>query len=466
MHNHHQLTNMTGTPTRPLHILAGILVLLGMATVAGAQPTAFTYQGQLKDGGSPASGSFDMVFRLFDSDLKGNQVGADVPLSGVSVAAGLFTAQVDFGAVFTGGPLWLEVQVSGDILSPRQSLTSTPYAQRASDAQTCVTAQSSSTANYAYGPWVPSGADLYYNDGNVGIGTSTPTAKLEIVGTPGVDGIKFPDGTLQLSASAGGAGPWGSNGADIYYNAGKVGIGTNTPSSPLDIQAIGDGAEVLRLSTERPWVFRQSATGSVTRLQLKPLSGLKNFDITANLGGPCATFFADDTNPAVGIGTNLPQSRLDVAATGAGAQLLRLSTERPWIFRQTLTGPSTGLELYSTSGQKQFQITAVSGTPVATFVADDAAPQLIVNGTTRTKVLQIMGADMAEKFPISDGKAEPGTVMEIDPDHAGKLRISRGAYNPRVAGVVSGAGDIPVGVILGNLPGQDDAPSIALSGRV
>jgi hypothetical protein len=39
-------------------------------------------------------------------------------------------------------------------------------------------------------------------DGNVGIGTITPTAKLEIGGTAGVDGIKFPDGTLQTTAAA------------------------------------------------------------------------------------------------------------------------------------------------------------------------------------------------------------------------------------------------------------------------
>lgn len=42
--------------------------------------------------------------------------------------------------------------------------------------------------------------------GLVGIGTDTPTAKLEISGTAGVDGIKFPDGTTQTTAAAGGSG--------------------------------------------------------------------------------------------------------------------------------------------------------------------------------------------------------------------------------------------------------------------
>ncbi len=47
------------------------------------------------------------------------------------------------------------------------------------------------------------GASSYaatFTGGNVGVGTTTPTAKLTIGGTPGVDGIMFPDGTLQTTA--------------------------------------------------------------------------------------------------------------------------------------------------------------------------------------------------------------------------------------------------------------------------
>lgn len=42
---------------------------------------------------------------------------------------------------------------------------------------------------------------LQPTSGNVGIG-ATPTAKLHVGGTPGVDGIKFPDGTLQTTAAS------------------------------------------------------------------------------------------------------------------------------------------------------------------------------------------------------------------------------------------------------------------------
>jgi hypothetical protein len=57
-------------------------------------------------------------------------------------------------------------------------------------------------------------------------------------------------------------------------------------------------------------------------------------------------------------------------------------------------------------------------------------------------------------------------VVAIDPQNAGKLCLARGAYNPCVAGVVSGANNFSAGAVLGNLPGHEDAPPVALSGRV
>ncbi len=79
--------------------------------------------------------------------------------------------------------------------------------------------------------------------------------------------------------------------------------------------------------------------------------------------------------------------------------------------------------------------------------------------------MQITGADVAEKFPVSE-EVEPGMVVTIDTENQGQLCLSRGAYNRCVAGVVSGANSLPTGAILGNLPGHEDAVPIALNGRV
>ncbi len=115
-------------------IAAGLWLML-----AGAQPvgTAFTYQGELKHGGTVAEGPYDFHFELFDAG--GLLIGGPLILDDVAVAAGVFTVELDFGAgPFTGNEVWLAIAVregasSGvfvDLL-PRQKITAVPYALQA-----------------------------------------------------------------------------------------------------------------------------------------------------------------------------------------------------------------------------------------------------------------------------------------------------------------------------------------------
>ena len=124
-----------------LILVVGVTLLL--MTIARANVgTTFTYQGQLLDGGGVVEGSCDFQFSLYDAVTDGGQVGSTVTETNVSVADGLFTVELDFGAnAFTGDPRWLELAVrcpagggAYDALSPRQPLTPTPYAVYATHA--------------------------------------------------------------------------------------------------------------------------------------------------------------------------------------------------------------------------------------------------------------------------------------------------------------------------------------------
>ena len=116
----------------------------GQATARPAAPvgSAFTYQGRLAMDGTPATGNYHFRFRLFDAVTGGNQVGNTFTADNVSVADGLFSVQLDFGAgAFDGEARWLEVAVrEGDTdgaytpLADRQRLTPTPYALHATEA--------------------------------------------------------------------------------------------------------------------------------------------------------------------------------------------------------------------------------------------------------------------------------------------------------------------------------------------
>ncbi|MDQ7029822.1 MAG: hypothetical protein Q9O62_08615 [Ardenticatenia bacterium] len=104
--------------------------------IAAPVGTAFTYQGRLTDGGSPANGAYDFQFKLYDAATGGSQVGSTVTKDDVAVSDGLFTVDLDFGSgAFDGNARWLEIGVrpggstgAYTTLSPRQALTATPYA--------------------------------------------------------------------------------------------------------------------------------------------------------------------------------------------------------------------------------------------------------------------------------------------------------------------------------------------------
>ena len=77
----------------------------------------------------------------------------------------------------------------------------------------------------------------------------------------------------------------------------------------------------------------------------------------------------------------------------------------------------------------------------------------------------LVNQDCAEDFEISGTELiEPGTVMVIDRD--GALQISEYSYDKRVAGVVSGAGDLRPAIVLGRQTSAERRLPIALLGKV
>ncbi|MGA2245856.1 MAG: tail fiber domain-containing protein [Verrucomicrobiota bacterium] len=117
------------------------LSLLNPSPATLAQGTAFTYQGQLQNNGSPSSGTYSLIFSVFTTNSGGSAVAGPVTNAGVAVVNGLFQVRVDFGnAVWNGATNWLQIGVASNgvppftTLAPRQELTPTPYAIYAENA--------------------------------------------------------------------------------------------------------------------------------------------------------------------------------------------------------------------------------------------------------------------------------------------------------------------------------------------
>ncbi len=93
-------------------------------------------------------------------------------------------------------------------------------------------------------------------------------------------------------------------------------------------------------------------------------------------------------------------------------------------------------------------------------------------GRVQTQVLEITGgSDLSEQFRVSPTdrmKAlEPGLVVSIDPHNPGELQVCQTAYDHKVAGVISGAGGVRPGMLMGQKGSVADGDHpVALTGRV
>lgn len=135
-----------------------LLIFIGQSWVVAAQTQTFTYQGSLKSGGSAAYGSYDFQFAIYSAQT-GGVLLTTITRNNVNVGNGVFTVELDATtAIFDGDPKYLEIKVKQaggstyETLSPRQLITSSPYAIKsvlAEDAVNASVAVFAQTANNA-----------------------------------------------------------------------------------------------------------------------------------------------------------------------------------------------------------------------------------------------------------------------------------------------------------------------------
>jgi hypothetical protein len=92
--------------------------------------------------------------------------------------------------------------------------------------------------------------------------------------------------------------------SQLYYDASKK-LETSstgaTVTGGLTANVTGDGTEVLRLGTERPWSFLQRNTGASSSLSFRSTVDGKFFDIEAEDGDLLARFIANNTTGLVAL---------------------------------------------------------------------------------------------------------------------------------------------------------------------
>jgi len=294
-----------------MRLSAAIFAAIALVVVphaAHAEDTAFTYQGQLKQAGTPVNDSCDVMFALWP-DPAGSVPLAVQSFDGqpghgdpVAVTDGVFSVQLDFGSgVFDGNPRLLQVDVRCPhdpngiapytTLAPMQRITPTPYATHT--------------------------RGLFVDDaGNLGLGTINPVYALDVVGTSPSVMIESTDtGSASLRLKRAGDSDTAnslaiSSGGDMVLRVanqdrmvvsdnGNVGIGTSNPTSRLHLR-----------NNESEIALNMKASGSWTA-QLKQTDS--SFLSLVNGGSERLTIAP---NGDVGLGTTAPNAHLQLTRLG------------------------------------------------------------------------------------------------------------------------------------------------------
>lgn len=212
------------------------------------------------------------------------------------------------------------------------------------------TASTTEWASKVGSQWATSGADISYAGGNVGIGTTTPSAKLTITGTAGTGDIFNIASSTQASlfkisstgstyfnndagtagmvllsngtgssptwvatsslgiSGGGGSSQWTTTGSDIYYDTGNVAIGATTADYKLQVYDTS-GGDIGYFGADAEKNLRISWNGINTYYQ-----------------GDASSLVLNANGGYVGVGTTTPVSAFAVTGTSTLDGVVQLSS--------------------------------------------------------------------------------------------------------------------------------------------
>ncbi|MGA1826225.1 MAG: hypothetical protein ACMUIP_16335, partial [bacterium] len=244
-----------------------IAVICVMSVSSWAVPEFINYEGKLADtDGYDVNGAYEMTFYMYDIDSGGTALWSEPQT--VTITDGIFNAKLGITTSFPTGlfdndNLYLEVTIRNpdtdayEILSPRYHLASSAFALKAKDADT-VDGMHASDLGTGDGHSLdgahagPTDAVYVDEEGNVGIGTISPSESLEVAGTVKAAAFNLNGDTITYWPPSGGGDRHSLDAADgspvdaVYVdNEGNIGMGVAAPSARLHLVTASPDAKGL-----------------------------------------------------------------------------------------------------------------------------------------------------------------------------------------------------------------------------
>jgi hypothetical protein len=281
------------------------------------------------------------------------------------------------------------------------------------------------------------------NDFNVGIGVASPSHKLDVSGNVNVSGGLCIVGDCKTSWSQVGGSQWSLNSTNLFYNGGNVGIGTNTPATKLDVvgtvragNADTNVGNHPTYGTAYSGFWRQGTDYAL-------LTNGTNTYLNAPVGaggiyfrsGNTDKMFVNGANGNVGIGTVTPSTRLhvvgDVTVTGNIAAKYQDIAE--WVEASDNVAAGTVMVLDSSTTNRVMasersydtRVAGVVSSKPGLMLGESGDNKILVATTGRVKVRVDAAAGPIEVGDLLVTSDVPGHAMKSQPIDVGGVKIHR-----------------------------------------